>query len=305
MEVLNIKTMSVVKTTSLLATAGLLAWSAAHVAGLIWHVVAPDASVSATETVSEVHFVSGAMPASTGSIDLERLQSVFALQAPGQRFVADAHGSIDMTAEQTRLLLTLKGAVLSSDPTYSRAIIASGDSQQGYKPGDSIADMPGSVVLQAVYQTYVLLDNNGRTETLRMDDVQASPGMPSRNPAQSLDLQRTDSPEAINTATVPAGKFTDQSFSDLVRILPVFEAQDSKNAGALRGLQIRHGSRQDFLSAAGLRQGDLITGVNGTSLDNPAQIPQLMQQLSSAQSVTLQVLRDQQVENVHLDRTQW
>jgi general secretion pathway protein C len=301
MEVLNIKTMSVVKTASLRSTAGLLAWSAAYVAGLIWHVVAPDVSVSATETVSDVQLVSAVMPAANSSIDLDRLRSVFALQAPGQRVVADTQSSIDMTAEQTRLLLTLKGAVLSSDPAYSRAIIASGDSQHGYKPGDSIADMPGSVVLQAVYQSYVLLDNNGRTEILRMDNEQTMPG----NPAQSLALPQTDSPGAINITSSPAKKFSGQSFSDLVRIQPVFEAQDSKNAGALRGLQIRHGSRQDFLSAAGLRQGDLITGVNGTSLDNPAQIPQLMQQLSSAQSVTLHVLRDQQVENVHLDRTQW
>lgn len=303
MEVLNIKKMSVVTTASLLATAGLLAWSATYVAGLVWHVLASDVNVSATETFFAAEPQSNGMADSADGIDLARLQSVFGLQTQGQRPITSGAINAGTTAEQTRLSLTLKGAVLSSDPQQSRAIIASGDSQQGYKPGDSIADMPGSVVLQAVYQTYVLLDNNGLTETLRMDEAPARPdAQASQGAAPTENLQQGNSGQVLDVMSV-SGKFSTQAFTDLVRIQPVYESQDSPRAGALRGIQIRHGSRQDFLSAAGLRQGDLITGVNGTALDNPAQLPHLMEQLSSAQTLALQVVRDDVLLTVQLDRT--
>ena len=310
--------MAVVKITSLLATAGVLVWSATYVAGLVWHVLATDVNVSATESLLASNTsVAGKRMADT--VDLQRLQSVFVLQTQGQRAVvaadsAVADSDVAASAEQTRLSLTLQGVVLSSVAAQSRAIIGSGDAQQGYKPGDSIADMPGSVVLQAVYERYVLLDNNGRTETLRMDEA---PSENATSGSQSLSaLTQVTAPAANTTAAsgqapssgqAPAasGQFAGKAFADLVRILPVLEPADSPQAGALRGLQIRHGSRQDFLSAVGLQQGDLITGVNGNPLQDAAQLPQLLQQMSDSPTVALQIVRDEQQVTVQIDRAQW
>lgn len=304
--------MAVVKITSLLATAGVLVWSATYVAGLVWHVLATDVNVSATESLLASNTsVAGKRMADT--VDLQRLQSVFVLQTQGQRAVvaadsAVADSDVAASAEQTRLSLTLQGVVLSSDAAQSRAIIGSGDAQQGYKPGDSIADMPGSVVLQAVYERYVLLDNNGRTETLRMDEA---PSENATSGSQSLSaLTQVTAPAANTTAAsgnAPSapGQFAGKAFADLVRILPVVEPADSPQAGALRGLQIRHGSRQDFLSAVGLQQGDLITGVNGNPLQDAAQLPQLLQQMSDSPTVALQIVRDEQQVTVQIDRAQW
>ena len=162
--------MAVVKITSLLATAGVLVWSATYVAGLVWHVLATDVNVSATESLVASN-PSVADKRRVDTVDLQRLQSVFVLETQGQRAVVAADSDVEVSAEQTRLSLTLQGVVLSSVAAQSRAIIGSGEAQQGYKPGDSIADMPGDVVLQAVYERYVLLDNNGRIETLRMDEA--------------------------------------------------------------------------------------------------------------------------------------
>jgi type II secretory pathway component PulC len=168
--------------------------------------------------------------------------------------------------------------------------------------------MPGSVVLQAVYERYVLLDNNGRTETLRMDEA---PSENATSGSQSLSaLTQVTAPAANTTAAsgnAPSapGQFAGKAFADLVRILPVVEPADSPQAGALRGLQIRHGSRQDFLSAVGLQQGDLITGVNGNPLQDAAQLPQLLQQMSDSPTVALQIVRDEQQVTVQIDRAQW
>jgi len=299
--------MAVVKITSLLATAGVLVWSATYVAGLVWHVLATDVNVSATESLVASN-PSVADKRRVDTVDLQRLQSVFVLQTQGQRAVVAADSDVEVSAEQTRLSLTLQGVVLSSVAAQSRAIIGSGEAQQGYKPGDSIADMPGDVVLQAVYERYVLLDNNGRTETLRMDEA---PSENALSGSQSLSALTEVTAPAANTtpasgnAPAAPGQFAGKAFADLVRILPVVEPADSPQAGALRGLQIRHGSRQDFLSAVGLQQGDLITGVNGNPLQDAAQLPQLLQQMSDSPTVALQIVRDEQQVNVQIDRAQW
>jgi general secretion pathway protein C len=299
--------MAVVKITSLLATAGVLVWSATYVAGLVWHVLATDVNVSATESLVASN-PSVADKRRVDTVDLQRLQSVFVLETQGQRSVVAADSDVEVSAEQTRLSLTLQGVVLSSVAAQSRAIIGSGEAQQGYKPGDSIADMLGDVVLQAVYERYVLLDNNGRTETLRMDEA---PSENALSGSQSLSALTEVTAPAANTtpasgnAPAAPGQFAGKAFTDLVRILPVVEPADSPQAGALRGLQIRHGSRQDFLSAVGLQQGDLITGVNGNPLQDAAQLPQLLQQMSDSPTVALQIVRDEQQVNVQIDRAQW
>ncbi len=299
--------MAVVKITSLLATAGVLVWSATYVAGLVWHVLATDVNVSATESLVASN-PSVADKRRVDTVDLQRLQSVFVLETQGQRAVVAADSDVEVSAEQTRLSLTLQGVVLSSVAAQSRAIIGSGEAQQGYKPGDSIADMPGDVVLQAVYERYVLLDNNGRIETLRMDEA---PSENALSGSQSLSALTEVTAPAANTtpasgnAPAAPGQFAGKAFTDLVRILPVVEPADSPQAGALRGLQIRHGSRQDFLSAVGLQQGDMITGVNGNPLQDAAQLPQLLQQMSDSPTVALQIVRDEQQVNVQIDRAQW
>jgi general secretion pathway protein C len=275
-------------------------------------VLATDVNVSATESLVASN-PSVADKRRVDTVDLQRLQSVFVLQTQGQRAVvaadsAVADSDVGASAEQTRLSLTLQGVVLSSVAAQSRAIIGSGEAQQGYKPGDSIADMPGDVVLQAVYERYVLLDNNGRIETLRMDEA---PSENALSGSQSLSALTEVTAPAANTtpasgnAPAAPGQFAGKAFTDLVRILPVVEPADSPQAGALRGLQIRHGSRQDFLSAVGLQQGDLITGVNGNPLQDAAQLPQLLQQMSDSPTVALQIVRDEQQVNVQIDRAQW
>lgn len=285
---------------SLLVTAGLVAWSATQVAGTIWHVLAPDSELSASGVQYDAGFAQGEPSLAARTVDVERLQAVYALRGAGQQSLTSEQTGASVTATETRLALTLKGAISSSDDTRSRAIIANAEAQDVYQIGDSLPDTPGSVVLQEIHPTYVLLNNNGSIETLRMDEPSAS-----STTATTASLPATVSVAPVgNTAAAPTGFANDRPLTDLVRLQPVFEAADSPRPGALQGLQIRHGSRQDFLAAVGLRQGDLITSVDGKPL-NAADLPVLMTQLASQQTVSLQVLRDQTSVTVELDRRTW
>lgn len=301
MKLVSFRSRSVSNAASLLVTAGFVAWSAMHVAEMIWHVLAPDTELSASGVMSDAGLALMQQTPAAASVDLERLQSVFVFSPPGQVTGSASTADADIVAADTRLALTLKGAVASSDASRSRAIIASADTQEIYQSGQSLRNTPGNVVLQEIHQTYVLLDNNGRLETLRMDE----PAPTARAVALPADVSAPITGTVSNQFKLPAGIDSGSVLTDLIRIQPLFEPADSARAGALRGLQIRHGSRQDFLAAVGLQQGDLITAVDGKHLDTAADLPALMAQLSSQQSVSLQVLRDETSLTVELDRSRW
>jgi len=286
---------TLISITSLLFTAGFLVWSALHVSGMIWHIIARDAELSAFSGHSELG-VERRTPV-VREADLGRLQAVFALtqlgRSTGVSAVADA--SVGSAAD-TRLALTLRGAVLSSDPSRSRAIIAYADSQSGYQPGDRLLDTPGTVLVQEIHQRYVMLDNNGRLEILRMDEA---------IPAAVTGVTDSVASSSQTAGILPASIDRASALTDLLRIQPVFEDEDSARAGELRGLQIRDGSSHDFLIAVGLQRGDLITAVDGKELKGVADLSVLMTQLSTQQTVSLQVLRDQTQINIVLDRSRW
>lgn len=294
------------KAIGLLVTAGFLAWAATQIAGTIWHIVAPESTLSASGVAADTRVTSEQMRSVNPVVDVSRLQSVFALRPTGQMSVSSSTTDASAQASETRLLLTLKGAIASSDPLRARAIIASAEDQQIYHVGDSLSGMPGNVELQEVHQTFVLLNNNGRIETLRMDELPASPDATSAQTSHTVVTNINASPSSVTGAVnFPTGISRDTALTDLIRIQPVFEPADSVLAGTLRGLQIRHGSRGDFLSAVGLRQGDLITAIDGKQLKDASELPVLMAQLSSKQWVSLQVLRDQVPLTVVLDRSHW
>lgn len=294
------------KATSLLVTAGFLAWAATYIAGIIWHIVAPDSELSASGVTIDSRFNSEVTRPVEPVVELSRLQSVFALRPTGQMSVSSLTTDLAAQASETRLSLTLKGAITSSDPLRSRAIIASAEDQHIYLVGDSLVNMPGNVELQEVHQTFVLLNNNGRIETLRMDELPASPvASPAESSQTVVSNINTSATSLTGAVNFPKGITRDTALTELIRIQPVFEPADSALAGTVRGLQIRHGSRGDFLSAVGLRQGDLITAIDGKQLKDASELPVLMAQLSTQQLVSLQVLRDQTPLTVVLDRSHW
>jgi general secretion pathway protein C len=297
------------KALGLLVTAGFLAWAATQVAGTIWHIAAPESELSASGMSVDSGFIKDQGLSVGHAVDLGKLQSVFSLRPTGQTAVSSLTSDAAVQASETRLSLTLKGAIASSDPLRSRAIIASAEDQQVYLVGDSLSGMPGTVELQEVHQTFVLLNNNGRIETLRMDELPLSPvpslAETSHSAVSNISTGATNVTNVTGAVNFPTGIARDTALTDIIRIQPVFESADSALAGTLRGLQIRHGSRGDFLSAVGLRQGDMITAIDGKQLNDASELPVLMAQLSTQQLVSLQVLRDEIPLTVVLDRSHW
>lgn len=194
-------------------------------------------------------------------------------------------------APDTRLNLKLRGLLASSDPEAARAIIADGKGvEEAYAVGQNL---PGNAVLREIYADRVILEYRGRLEALRLpkedsDSVQVTknksrqarrPGVKQAGTPDNAALLRQYRDALINRP---------QSLMNLVNATPVTE----KGSGKLKGYRIRPGKDRKLLGQFGLKSGDVVTSVNGVALDNPIKALEIMRDLSTATSVTLDVERN-------------
>jgi general secretion pathway protein C len=177
--------------------------------------------------------------------------------------------------------LILAGVVADKDPTRGQAII--GQNAGVAKLYSVNALIQGGARLHAVYSDRVLLERNGTLETLAL-------------PHTSLGGART----GANAPLVPAAaslRDNPSLLAGLVRVQPVF------SQGKLSGYRIFPGgaSGTTAFNQLGLKAGDLIVAVNGTTLEDPARAMEVLQTLSSSGSATITVSRNGAAQEVNLN----
>ncbi len=197
-------------------------------------------------------------------------------------------------APDTRLNLKLRGVMASSNPAIARAIIADGKGREDAYAVDD--QLPGNAVLKEIHADRIILEYRGRLETLRLPkeaDILAN-GVGGKRAVTGGRRPVT----AISSSTADTGALlrqyrdalmTDpQSVMDLVRAEPVRD----RATGKLKGYRIRPGRDRQLLSRFGLRAGDVVTSVNGITMDNPLKALELMRDVSSLSQISLEVERN-------------
>lgn len=246
----------------LTACAGLL------VAQLVWMLV-PSPESPAPPPVEATQ---GAAPG--GVMDLN---AVVSLPLFGVRTIKSAD-SVPLEAPDTHLNLTLTGILAASEPSLARALIkdASGK-QRSYGVDD---DVPGGAKISAIYPDRVIMLRNGRYETLRLE--------PNKTPVVASNQARIAPPSGLSADAVAKLKQARQEIvtnpakaGDYVRIQPVY------NNGKLKGYRIYPGRNRELFTQAGLQAGELVTSVNGVTLDDPARGLQMLGDLAQAGSFML------------------
>lgn len=185
------------------------------------------------------------------------------------------------TAPQTTMPLVLAGVIANKDPSKGQAII--GDSAASAKLLAVGATIPGGARLNAVYGDRVLIDRNGRLETLMLP----------RNPMKSGGFQAAPPP----AAAAQGGRENGALLAGLVRVQPVFEQNKLSGYHIFPGGP--HGN--SAFTQLGLRAGDLITAINGTPLDDAGRAMEVLQTLSSSASATVTVQRNGQSQELNLN----
>ncbi len=199
-------------------------------------------------------------------------------------------------APETTLSLTLQGILATDEDARGRAVpgaIISSNRGEGknYQVGQSIEGADGAT-LHSVYADRVLLNRNGRLETLRLPKELAASSVP------------MGMPSPLPQAQPPSGSLREVITENATRLTDIVRLAPHVQEGQVVGFRVNPGRDRATFEALGLQPGDVVTDINGTVLDDPSQGLQVFQSLGESSQANVTVLRDGVPQVIVIDTTQ-
>ncbi|MCR3960569.1 GspC family type II secretion system variant ExeC [Aeromonas veronii] len=183
---------------------------------------------------------------------------------------AQAKAAVAANAPRTQLNAQLNGVLSSSDPAKSIAIIAMSGIQNSYGVGDMIDGTQARI--RQVYPDRVIIERDGRDETLMLDGEEYGKPLPQTNAA-------------------PLGSLRSELMADPGKITDYLNISPVQVDGRMTGYRLNPGSNPEFFNQSGLQANDLAISINGLDLRDNMQAMQAMQQMAGATEMTVTVER--------------
>lgn len=214
-----------------------------------------------------------------------------------------------LDAPETRLNLILRG-VYATGNDEALAIIASGGSNERfYHVGDAIV---GGGILKAVYRDRVILEHNGRMETLRLPKSEDTSSLtvagantsylPGASDAGTIEAYEgyeedltTREPSYSaqgQTSQVDLGQLREQILQNPGRLGDMVQATPVNENGQFKGYRLTPQGNAQLFGQLGLQEGDIVTAVNGIAIDRPDKGLLALQDLVKAEQVSVTLLRN-------------
>lgn len=201
---------------------------------------------------------------------------------------------------ETRLNLKLRGVFASKDKNAARAIIAdSRGEEDSYRLG---SELPGGAILNEIYADHVILEHNGRLETLKLPVDAPEAGKGSRTAKTSQSRRNTNrninrgniAGASANTADNAAllGQYREALMNDPNSVMGLVNVRPYQKDGQLVGYRLRPGKDRALLRRFGLRSGDIVTSVNGVPMNNPVKALEVLRDISTASQLTVDIERN-------------
>ena len=270
----------------------------------IWAFIQPRPVINVS-TVAESH--------NKESITVLNVRQLMAINLFGDSKASnlDEVDSNVLNAPVTRLKLKLRGVYSAEDEQLAGAMIEAQNKQDVYRIGASLPGASG-LKLYKIMSDRVIMSRSGKFETLLIEDFSgtktASSGshLNTRNRQPSNlrpSVEKTSSDNNIidkrsdsnltNELNKLRSKLTDpQSLSELISVSPAMENDE------FSGFRIAPGKNRALFGRLGLRRNDVITGVNGIGLNDPAGAFSLMEQISTADEINLSIKRGDRNMNI-------
>lgn len=189
----------------------------------------------------------------------------------------------------TSLNLKLLGTVTGDrDTAYAVIQDTSQNRHDLYKTGDTIQN----AILKLILREKVILQVNGKDEILEIEDVAASQQTDRRHPglhratARNITLNRSQIESAVKNIN---------TLMQQVRVRPHF------TNGKPDGLSLTQIKPNSIFQRMGIRSGDVITGVDGKSIESVDDALKLYRSLQSSSSVKLQLKRRGRLKTIDYD----
>lgn len=276
---------------SFLCTLLLVAMIAWLVGILVWALFSEQPTV-ARWSAPQVSNIQSSRPQSSDSVSSLLSANLFGLYTQTQ---SNTTQPVVKDAPQTRLNLTLVGAVASSNDDLSLAIIANQGKQSTYGIGETIDNT--RVTLQAVYVDRVIISNQGRDETLMLQGIDYSA------PTQSSSRTASASASSQEPATddvADLDKIREEISSDPQKIFQYIRLSQVMEEGQLKGYRVRPGNDRALFDQVGLKDGDIATSLNGQDLTDPSQMTELWKTALDSTEWNLTVERDGQPHDIYI-----
>ena len=197
--------------------------------------------------------------------------------------------------EVTKLNLQLAGVFAADPQELAIAIISSGSAEQNaYGVGDRIT---GEVMLKSVHSEYVVIDNRGKEEILKLPDTAQPVAMTAIDNAQisrrddRANDRAEDLSQPVELPTNP-GALRDTLARNPAMLGRVVAAEPYQENGKLVGYRITPKQNPEILEAQGILAGDIITRVNDIQLNSQKQGIRALRNAVKAQALEVTILRD-------------
>lgn len=197
-------------------------------------------------------------------------------------------------APKTTLNVKLTGIVaVSLNDTAGLAIIESQGRQETYEVKDVITGTRAK--LAQVLPDRVLLDINGRFETLMLDGLEYSKqvAMPVAGPRETREPTRKPSIDRAELA-----QRRKELLKEPGKLLDYIRISQAKRNGELIGYRLSPGKDPELFKKMGLKNNDLAIAINGYQLTDMRQAMTAMQELREATDATISIERDGRVIDV-------
>lgn len=278
-------------------------WAVLALTRLLWALVPVAPAVPApSEIINPVS--SGASRVDAAPVDINQLVGWHLFGEPGAgaqpvaqpevAAPANSREGIEAGARETRLQLKLRGIVSSTQDGLGYAVIENKNQQAVYAVEDKLP-VPGQVVLAKVMPRQVVLDNGGTYELLVLyeeSSLNADGGSMIANapPAVSTQIEERNDPQTTSLAQSYRQRLYDnpQALVDVVNVSAV------RDGTALLGYKVNPGKDQEQFAQLGFQAGDVVTSINGVSLDNPANTMVLYNTMRTAAEAVFELQRGDQ-----------
>lgn len=282
---------------------GLVLIAAWVLAKITWQSI-PAPTVATISSSTPVAAVNASQPVTVLVQDLTRY-ALFGQFNPTP--TTQAPVAVVAEAPKTQLNVKLTGLVSTPGrPETGSAIIEQRGAEATYAVGDVIEGTRAK--LHQVLDDRVLLELNGRFETLMLDGVeftriaQANAGLGQGDNAAAVDLVEEPivlaEPIASGVINPDALARRDEilaepmKFFDYVRVLPV------QRDGQLVGYRLMPGKDAAIFTQMGLQQNDLAIEINGIPLNDMQQAMRVINDLRDATEATLKIERDGEIRDI-------
>jgi len=193
-------------------------------------------------------------------------------------------------APQTSMPLVLTGIIAGNDPQNGLAILGqSAQSTKVFAVGDNV---PGGAKLHSVYSDRVVIDRDGRLESLSLPRQMNVGNAP---PPSSAALQNEN----------PAIERMRRMISEQPGLLAdVLRPQPVMDHNRMNGFRVYPGRNRAAFTRLGLRPGDQVTAINGTPLDDRERGEQILRTLGSSSEARVTLIRQGQQQDLTLNIAQ-